>query len=132
LLRGLVQLAFRLDAEERSTHHRAVVKVSEIRRFVSAIAREFKPERVVLFGSYARGEATEDSDVDLLVVMQHDGDAVEQALEIRRRIDRAFPLDLIVKGPQETRKRLRQNDAFVSSIFEAGKILYERPRQTVV
>lgn len=109
-----------------------MVKASDIMKFVNAVAREFKPERVVLFGSYARGEATADSDVDLLVIMRHGGDAVEQALEIRRRIDRSFPLDLIVKDPQETRKRLRQNDAFVASIFDAGKTLYERPRQTVV
>ena len=108
-----------------------MVKTSEIKRFVNAVAREFKPERVVLFGSYAGGAPTEDSDVDLLVIMHHNGDSTEQAVEIRRRIDRSFPLDLIVKSPVEARRRLREKDVFISSILSAGRTLYERSRQRV-
>lgn len=120
---------FHIDETLASRHHVLMVKTAEIKDFVNAVAREFKPERVVLFGSYAQGKATEDSDVDLLVIMRHAGDAAEQALEIRRRIDRSFPLDLIVKSPAEARRRLRQKDVFVSSILRTGRTLYERRRQ---
>jgi hypothetical protein len=63
-----LRMKFALAEPESGGHHACVVKASGIRRFVNAVAREFNPERVVLFGSYARGEATEDSDVDLLVI----------------------------------------------------------------
>jgi len=103
----------------------------DIRAFVQRIADEFSPERVVLFGSYARGKPTEDSDVDLLVVMQHDKRNIEQSLDITRRVDRTFPLDLIVRKPREIRDRLRQHDMFLASILEEGATLYERAHRGV-
>jgi len=96
-----------------------------IQNFVTQIANEFYPERVVLFGSYARGTASEDSDVDLLVIMPHNKRNIEQSLDITRRIDRSFPLDLIVRKPDEIRKRLNMHDMFLTSILKEGKILYE-------
>jgi uncharacterized protein len=108
-----------------------MVKSAEINRFVGEVARAFKPERVVLFGSYARGDATADSDVDLLVIMEHDQRNIEQALAITRRVDRSFPLDLIVRTPQETRRRLHQHDMFLTSVLNEGKTLYARGRERV-
>jgi predicted nucleotidyltransferase len=103
----------------------------DIRKFVRTLAKEFEPERVILFGSYAGGTPTKDSDVDLMVIMRHKGDSVDQALAIRRRIDCPFPLDLIVKTPAEARKRLRGRDMFVTRVFRDGNTLYERQRQRV-
>ena len=96
-----------------------------IRTFVQRIADEFSPELVVLFGSYAHGTPTDDSDVDLLVVMSHNKRNVEQSLDITRRVDRTFPLDLIVRKPEEVEDRLRQHDMFLASILNEGKTLYE-------
>lgn len=106
-----------------------MVEAADINTFVKRLADEFKPERVVLFGSYARGTANDDSDVDLLVVMSHKGRNVDQALTIRQRISRSFPLDLIVKTPVETRQRLKMKDAFMTTILEDGKVLYDKARR---
>ena len=103
-----------------------MVAKRDIRAFVRRIADEFSPEQVVLFGSYARGTPTDDSDVDLLVVMQHGKRNVEQSLDITRRVDRSFPLDLIVRKPNEMRERLHQHDMFLTSILKEGTTLYER------
>ena len=103
-----------------------MISLKDIRQYAGAIVRTFDPERVVLFGSYAGGHATEDSDVDLLVVMPHKGRDVEQAFEIRRTIPRTFPLDLVVRTPEGVRRRVRQNDTFLTSIWRTGKTLYER------
>jgi len=84
-----------------------MVNRRSIQKFVGHLAREFAPERVVLFGSYARGTASDDSDVDLLVIMDHDRRNVDQSLAITRSIDRSFPLDLIVRKPAEVRRRLQ-------------------------
>ncbi len=103
-----------------------MVDIHNIQKYVTQIAEKFSPERVVLFGSYARGTASDDSDVDLLVIMPHNKRNVEQSLDITRWVDRSFPLDLIVRKPDEIRRRLRQHDMFLASILKEGKILYER------
>lgn len=103
----------------------------KIQAFVRQLADEFSPERIVLFGSYAHGIPSEDSDVDLLVVMPHNKRNVEQSLDITRRVDRTFPLDLIVRKPKEVRERLRQHDMFLTSILKEGKTLYERGHRRV-
>ena len=103
-----------------------MVSRRKIESFVQQVAEEFAPERVVLFGSYARGEPTEDSDVDLLVVMDHPGRDVEQAFEIRRSIKRNFPLDLVVRTPEEFRRRLSRKDTFLSTVCNEGRTLYAR------
>ena len=63
-----------------------MVALNKIDAFVCEVAERFYPEKIVLFGSYAEGSATEDSDVDLLVVMKHQGKSAEQALAIRRSV----------------------------------------------
>jgi uncharacterized protein len=98
---------------------------SEIREFVAQIVAEFAPQRVILFGSYARGDATPDSDVDLLVVMPTKKRTVQQALEIRRRISCPFALDLLVRTPRDVKQRLTLHDCFIESIVAEGKTVYE-------
>jgi uncharacterized protein len=99
----------------------------QVHDYVKNLAREFSPERVILFGSHARGEATDDSDVDLLVIMPTAERSLQQALEIRRRIPCRFPLDLLVKTPQEVAERMELHDAFLAGIFSEGVTLYESP-----
>lgn len=101
-----------------------MASMKDIRQFADAIVREFAPEQIILFGSHARGEAGRDSDVDLLVVMRHRGHWLDQAVTIRRQIARPFPLDLLVRSPNEIRKRLAIHDSFVRDILEEGKVLH--------
>jgi predicted nucleotidyltransferase len=102
-----------------------MVDHAQIRRYASTLVRQFRPERVVLFGSYARGSATEDSDVDILVIMDHDKRRnVDQAIAIRLQADTPFPMDLLVKRPAEVAERLAMNDTFIRSILEQGEVLY--------
>lgn len=103
-----------------------MINRSRIRAFTDAIAREFRPSKIVLFGSYAYGNPTEDSDVDLLVIMNRTRERGERmSVRIRHAIPRDFPLDLIVKTPAEISKRLRWRDPFVRELLEKGKVLYE-------
>ena len=104
-----------------------MVKETDIADYVKQLAREFSPEQVVLFGSYAYGKPTRDSDVDLLVVMNHRmRKNVHQAVAIDVRLQRSFPLDLIVRKPTEIRRRIAMNDFFLRTVVEKGKVLYER------
>ena len=89
------------------------------------IVQRFHPEKVVLFGSCALGKTTDDSDVDLLVVMPFKGRSVEQAVRLRMDTRPAFPVDLIVRTPEMIAERLRLGDTFISDILETGRVLYE-------
>ena len=102
-----------------------MVREAEIQDFVNKVVEEFAPQRVILFGSHARGDATPDSDVDLLVIMPTKKQTIEQAVEIRQRIRRSFPLDLIVKTPADVTWRLALHDCFLTTIVTEGKTLYE-------
>ena len=95
---------------------------TEIHAFAKSIGAEFRPEKVVLFGY---GTPTEDSDVDLLVIMEHSGSGVAQALEIVRRVRSRIPVDLVVRTPQEMRQRLKWNDFFLMEVVKRGEVLYE-------
>jgi len=103
-----------------------MVNRAQIRKYAKTLGRQFQPTRVVLFGSYARGKATEDSDVDILVIMDHDKPRnVDQAIAIRLQTDTPFPMDLLVKRPAEVAERLAMNDTFIQSILAQGEVLYE-------
>lgn len=89
------------------------------------IALEFHPERIILFGSFALGTGTIDSDVDLLVIMRIQGSALRKAAEIMNKISPRIPVDLIVRDPKDVQRRLEANDFFLREIMEKGRVLYE-------
>jgi predicted nucleotidyltransferase len=100
----------------------------QIRAYAREIARHFRPQRIILFGSHAYGKPTADSDVDLLVIMPHRGRGAEKATEIRLKVRAPFPMDLLVRSPQKIRQRLAWGDFFIEEILENGEVLYEAPR----
>ena len=104
----------------------------QIRKFVDAVVERFDPHRVILFGSYAYGTPTEDSDVDLLVVMPHPGRTTHAAaIAIRLNCDRDFAMDLLVRSPAEVAKRLAIGDCFMHEVTSKGVQLYERHHGTM-
>jgi len=111
--------------------YNAIVRSSskQVREFVDRIAKRFRPEKIVLFGSEARGEGGINSDVDLLVVMPDGGDPLGKAIEITRTIPHhGFSLDLIVRDSDVLRQRIDQDDWFLREIMEQGIVLYEATR----
>lgn len=102
-----------------------MVAARQIEEYVGEVVRQFRPERVVLFGSHATGTARQDSDVDLLVVMRHKGAAAEQAARIRCSVRAGFPLDIIVRSPAAIKERLAMGDGFIRDILEHGRVLHE-------
>ncbi len=104
----------------------AMTAWADIQRYCDAIAREFNPQRIVVFGSYAYGKPTADSDVDVLVIMPHTNKNRERpSLEIRRRISAGFPVDIVVREPKDIAHRLDTGDSFITEVMTRGRILYE-------
>jgi len=108
-----------------------MVSLEEIREYADKIVERFRPERIILFGSHAYGRPGPDSDVDLLVVMEFEGRPQELAFEIRRALSRSFPLDLIVRRPEDIERRIRLGDPFIKEVIEKGLVLYDRTRTGV-
>ena len=102
-----------------------MVTNSEIRDFCDQMVNVYGPRRIILFGSYASGLANEDSDVDLLVEMQHEGLGLRKAAEMIRQLKPCFPVDLIVRRPDEVARRLVLNDFFLQAITSKGTVLYD-------
>ncbi|MGI4789163.1 MAG: nucleotidyltransferase domain-containing protein [Janthinobacterium lividum] len=108
-----------------------MIETSQIQSVADKIARQFQPERIILFGSYAYGTPTEDSDIDLLVVMPFAGRKSQQAITIRTAIRAGFSMDLIPITPERLKHRLEIEDFFLREIVEKGKVLYEADHSRV-
>jgi predicted nucleotidyltransferase len=93
----------------------------QIETYCRVLAREFRPNKIILFGSYAYGKPTLDSDVDLVVVMPYHGTHTEKVVELRGRVESPFPMDLMVWQPERTHKP----DYFTREVMEKGKVMYE-------
>ena len=102
-----------------------VTTATEIKHLCEQIAREFRPHKIILFGSHAYGKPMWDSDVDLLVIMPFKGRHTSKAIEILNRLNPTTAVDLLVRTPKEVEKRLAMGDFFMREIIEQGKVMYE-------
>ena len=102
-------------------------KNKEIKDIADQIAKEYKPEKIILFGSYAWGEPTKDSDIDLLVVKDSDKNSLEMNREVSRIIfGRGMAMDILVYTSKQLEKRRRMGDPFLMNILNSGQILYAK------
>ena len=102
-----------------------MVSHRDIQAFVDEVVRQFRPGKVILFGSYAHGFPSNDSDVDLMVIMPHRGSSARMATRIRLTCPRKFPMDLIVRRPAEVRRAMQMGDPFVGEVASKGIVLHE-------
>jgi predicted nucleotidyltransferase len=118
---------------ERDKHLQTETVTPEILAYiVNKIIRAIEPRQIILFGSRARGDEKDTSDVDLFII--HDGRSSDR--EVRRQIERLlwgrrFGVDLIVRTPVEVARNVHDGNPFYTRhIFTEGRVLYERPADT--
>lgn len=110
----------------RDSGHPVHTIADHLEPYLQVILDEFQPEQVILFGSYANGKPTPDSDVDLLIVKDDSGSPVAEATRIRRAIRHLrhsgtnLPLDIMVKSPADWRQRLQQRGSLHTEIATKG------------
>ncbi len=95
---------------------------------VKRIVDELKPEKIILFGSYAYGNPTPDSDVDLLVIMKTRAKEIDRYVAVSNLLyPRQFPVDILVKTPKEIKVEAgKKGNFFMREILTKGKVLYDR------
>ena len=98
-----------------------------LRPAIQRVVDELNPEKIIFFGSYAYGRPTPHSDVDLLVVLKTTASLKERSWKVSRLLlPRPFPVDILVKTPEEIEKALKSGDFFLREILTRGKVLYAR------
>jgi predicted nucleotidyltransferase len=98
-----------------------------IKEMVRRIVEKFNPEKIILFGSHARGDATPDSDVDLLVVMPVDGSRRKTATDIDLSLwGLRLPVDIMIATPREMQRYADLPGTIIRPALREGKVLHER------
>ncbi|MEK7534169.1 MAG: nucleotidyltransferase domain-containing protein [Patescibacteria group bacterium] len=101
---------------------------SKIKELTEKIVKDYKPEKIILFGSYAWGKPHTDSDVDLFIVKESRKRQIDRMRELRMKLigNNFLPMDLLIYTPKELDRRLAIGDFFVREIMEKGQVLYEQ------
>jgi len=101
-----------------------MVSNQDIQALADRIVAEFRPSKVVLFGSHASGTPGADSDIDLLVVIGFNGPAFRKAAEIRAALTNEFAIDIVARTPEDVERRYRLGDPIVRHAIDHGVVLY--------
>lgn len=101
------------------------VSPAAIQAFARQVAERFRPDRIILFGSYAYGRPHQYSDVDILVIVPARNE-IDKSVQILNAVDPPFDADLIVRTPYNLDWRLREGDWFLREVVTRGKVLYEK------
>jgi uncharacterized protein len=103
----------------------ASILQSAIESITTQLIQKYKPEKIILFGSAARGDAASGSDVDFLIIKSDTPSfSADRIMEVSGMIERDVPVDFLVYRPEEFKKRISLGDPFIGMILKEGKILY--------
>lgn len=98
----------------------------KIKQITNKIIKEYKPEKIILFGSFAVGKSHKDSDVDLFIIKKSRKPKVERLAKVEKILSkRTLPVDILVYTPKEVEERLSLRDFFIEDIIKKGKLLYD-------
>ena len=98
-----------------------------ISRIVNKIKKEYNPEKIILFGSYAWGNPTKDSDIDLFIIKDTDEKPRDRQVGVREILDEEnalFALEPLIYTPDEIKNRLKMGDDFIKKILNKGVVVY--------
>jgi len=109
-----------------------MVTQSQITELCKIIVQFFQPHSIILFGSYGYGKPMENSDVDLLIILPYAEQNAFKSWEILNKANPKFPVDIMVRTPQQIQQRIELNDFFIKEIIEKGKVLYDSNNQRIV
>lgn len=106
-----------------------MIPFTKIQEIANTIVREFQPEKIILFGSYAWGTPGPDSDIDLFIVKDTNVPTKKRIEEVDRLfLRRALPMDFLVYTPTQVQQRRELGDSFVEGIVTKGTMLYDASR----
>lgn len=120
--------ASHLNCESR-TRMRRNVSVQELSQIICDRLEPFLPEKIYLFGSYARQEADELSDIDILVIKKTQADFFDRIRDALQLLNFNRAVDLLVYTPEEFREMSESGNMLIESVLEEGLLIYDRSNQ---
>lgn len=119
-----MEIQQQLFIRKKTGKRKMILSEKKIEEIKDKIVKAISPEKIILFGSYANGIPSEESDVDLLVIMDTELRYPKQATQIRLYLDETvgvnFPMDIIVRSPEFIEERFKKGDFFIKTILEKG------------
>lgn len=100
----------------------------ELNKIVNTLAIKYQPEKIILFGSYARGRPRQNSDVDLAVIKSTQKRFIERLKIVSNLIRSPLGTDILVYTPAEWKESLKGGDYFVKEILKTGKVVYGKSK----
>ena len=99
---------------------------AELKEITHRLVEELKPEKIILFGSYAWGTPNEDSDLDLLVIISQSDESPTRRATKAYRCLRGLPMpkDILVYTREEVEKSRKVHASLISQVLEEGKVIY--------
>lgn len=97
-----------------------------INNIIENIKANYRPEMIMLFGSYATGKATKESDIDILLVKETDKHPIWRRVEVQLAVNANVPLDILVYTPQEFDRFIKDKNSFLYNIYTSGKIVFNK------
>ncbi|MEK7166968.1 MAG: nucleotidyltransferase domain-containing protein [Patescibacteria group bacterium] len=104
----------------------------EARKIAKVVAEKYKPEKIILYGSVARGDIRKNSDIDLCIIKKTKlpfRKRIWKVYNLIRNVDYDYGLEPIIFTPNEFTNKKKCNDFFVKNILKDGKILYETKKR---
>ena len=106
----------------KQTKNKALNK--DVNKIITQIKKGYKPEKIILFGSFACGKPKENSDVDLVVIKKTKERAIRRMMRMAKIVKSPLGADILVYTPREWDEALKNGDFFVREIEENGKVIY--------
>jgi len=104
-----------------------MIQPEKIQQIVDIIVKDYQPEKIILFGSHARGDARKDSDLDLIIIKQTEVPWFHRGWEVRKLLlGKLVPMDLKIYTPEEYQEYTSSQYSFIQSVVNESVVLYER------
>ena len=100
---------------------------TELDKIVRQVVEAYRPEKIILFGSYAYGQPSADSDLDMLIIKKTSERFIDRWINVRQIVSdpkRSIPFEPLVLTPNELEERLAIGDQFIEEIVTKGQVLY--------
>ena len=99
---------------------------NELKRILKILQDEYKPYKVILFGSMAQGSIKEWSDIDLLIIKESQKGYLDRVAEVIQLVHPTVGLDLFILSPAEIDDALEDYNPYIEEIITEGKVVYEQ------
>ena len=103
-----------------------LVDNANIDDLISNLKKFYRPEMIILFGSRARGDSAQESDLDLLIIKKTRRRPLWRRMDVRKILSTDLALDVVVYTPDEFKNLMKANGAFIRQVLQEGRVLYEK------